>query len=112
MIIEGVNPHVLVDEPSEEVDGVARGLIHDVDVADHGGPLARHQVAVFLASDDPDLQVIVVSDGEAVGIRPAATMAMVSTATLAWRYCSRLIHSWRMKPLPAPPKSLCRPTYR
>ena len=110
MIIEGVNPHVLVDEAGEEVDGVARGLLHDVDVADHGGPLARHQVAVFLASDAPDLQVVVISDGEAIGLRPATTMAMATTATPAWRYCSRLIHCWRMKPMPPPPTNLCRPT--
>jgi len=40
VVIEGVNLHVLVDEPGEEVDGVARGLLHDVDVAGHAGPLA------------------------------------------------------------------------
>jgi len=41
MVVEGVNPHVLVDEAGEEVDGVARGLLQDADVAYYGGPLAR-----------------------------------------------------------------------
>ena len=42
MVIEGVNPHILMDQPGEEAHGVARTLLQDVDVADHGAPLARH----------------------------------------------------------------------
>ena len=76
MVVEGVNPHVLVDEAGEEVDGVARGLVHDVDVAGYGGPLAGHQIAVFPASDDPDLQGVVVSDGEAIGVGAAAGVGL------------------------------------
>jgi len=35
VVVEGINPHVLVDEAGEEVDGVASWLIHGVDVAYH-----------------------------------------------------------------------------
>ena len=39
VVVESINPHILMDEPGEEVDGVARGLLQDADVTDHGGPL-------------------------------------------------------------------------
>jgi hypothetical protein len=101
VVVEGVNPHVLMNEPGEEVNGVARGLLHDLDVAYRGGPLARHQIAVFPASDYSDLRVAIVSDGEAIGTRPATTMA--HTTAPASSYINRRIHCCNRKPILSPP---------